>query len=133
MKCNSKCKTSQRKKTASSSNYGMIDTEGVDVLIRSKTPTVILDARLTEWDDGKRIPGAKLLTADDAAKHAAKNIPSKKSLVVVYCSNPHCPASSHLADELLELGYSNILKYEAGIEGWLKAGKPVEKKKVKQR
>jgi rhodanese-related sulfurtransferase len=125
MKCTSKCKAPSKKKSKTA--CGHIDTEALDVLIRSKTPLVILDARMAQWDDGKRIPGARLLTAEATAKQAAKFIPSKRSLVVVYCSNPHCPASGYLADQLSEFGYTNLLKYEEGIEGWVKSKKPVKK------
>ncbi len=91
-------------------SYGHIDTRGLETLISSKVPLVILDARSAKWDDGKRIATAQVLTADATAKQAAELIPTKQSLVVVYCSNTRCPASTNLAKHLSELGYVNILK-----------------------
>ena len=54
-------------------------------------------------------------------------IPTKDTLVVTYCSNLKCPASAQLASALRKQGYSNILEYPVGIEGWVAAGNEVEK------
>ena len=105
--------------------YKHIDIETVQAAV-TEGKTVILDARGGKWDDGKRIPGAKQLAPAEAAAKAATLIPAKDSRVIVYCTNLHCPASKYLAAELIKLGYTNIEKYPDGIEGWEKAGKPVE-------
>lgn len=112
-------------KSKDSKIYGHIDTEGLVKLIASDVPFVIFDARTAQWDDGKRIAFAKALSYEATEKEAAKAIPAKKSLIVVYCSNAQCPASSYLAKRLSELGYSNILKYEEGIQQWINAGHTV--------
>ena len=101
---------------------GHIDTKGLAALIASEVPLVILDARSGHWDDGKRIAQAQALSYETTAEQARALIPSKDSLVVVYCTGVHCPASGWLAKRLAELGYSNVLKYEEGIEEWLRAG-----------
>ena len=44
---------------------------------------------------------------------------------MTYCSNLKCPASSRLARRLRELGYTSVLEYPYGIEGWTKAGHEV--------
>src|SRR3569832_1760144 len=111
MDCNTNCSISSPD-TKSSKAYGRIDTKGLEMLISSGVALVILDKRSGQWDDGKRIATAQVLPDVVTAKQAAKFIPTKHSLVVEYCSNIHCPASSNLAKLLLELGYSNILKYE---------------------
>ncbi len=108
-----------------SKGYGHIDTNGLVVLISSGIPVVILDARSGQWDDGKRIAKAKNLSYEATKEEAAKIIPGKDSLIVVYCSNAECPASTHLAKRLTDLGYSNILKYSEGIQQWISSGYPV--------
>lgn len=105
--------------------YGHVDTKGLAALISSEVPLVILDARSYKWDDGKRIASAQGLFYTTTAEDAAAVIPSLDSLVVVYCTNSDCPASMYLAKRLSELGYSNILEYEAGIEEWINSGYPV--------
>lgn len=105
--------------------YTHIGLAGVKAAV-AEGKTVILDARAGKWDDGKRIPGAKQLAPGDAAAKAATMIPAKDSRVIVYCTNLHCPASKHLAEELVKLGYTGVEKYPEGIEGWIAAGNAVE-------
>lgn len=107
--------------------YATVTTEALKALITSKANVVVLDARSGKWDDGQRIPGAKSLAAGAEASEVAKHIPTKDSLVVTYCSNTKCPASAKLAKHLHQLGYTNILKYPVGLEGWIGSGNDVEK------
>jgi len=103
---------------------GKIDTQTLKSLIETHTPMVLIDARMKEYDDGKRIPGAKSLNAKSSADEIAKAIGRKDTLIVTYCSNVHCPASSKMADHLSDLGYTNVLDYSEGIQGWTAAGYP---------
>jgi rhodanese-related sulfurtransferase len=97
-----------------------------DWLDRGKT-VVILDARTKEYDDGNRLPGAKSLPYDAKDEEIRQIVPSKESLLVVYCSNPRCPASKFLADRLVEMGYTNVFKYAEGISDWKSKGYPIDK------
>lgn len=87
---------------------------------------VILDARTGKWDDGKRIPGAKTLSAGDSDEKIAEMLPNKSALIVTYCGGVKCPASNQLAERLKKLGYTNILEYPEGIAGWEEKGNKVE-------
>lgn len=122
-------KTGGEAKTDAHASVAEISTPALATLLRSGKPTV-LDARTGKYDDGRRIPGAKSLSPEADAKEAAKQIPSKDSLVVTYCSNTQCPASGRLAKRLLELGYNNILEYPEGIAGWQQEGNQVEEVKL---
>lgn len=108
-------------------DYGHIDTKALEILISSKLPLVILDARTGAWDKGNRIGSAQILSSDASEKEAQSLIPNKTSLIVVYCSNKKCPAGSYLATRLLQLGYLNVLKYDDGIEVWMESGLPIRK------
>lgn len=110
---------------ASAKGFGHIDTNALAHLIDSKVPVIILDARTGQYDDGKRIATAQTLNGESSSEQVSKVIPSKKSLIVVYCSNTQCPASMMLATHLSELGYSHILKYDQGIQGWIESGYPI--------
>lgn len=105
--------------------YGEIDTVGLKSLMDAKTPVVIVDARSGKWDDGKRIPGAIVLTSESAQEAIEKAIPSKDALIVAYCTNLKCQASKQLAKKLVSLGYQHVLKDPEGIQGWVDAGYPV--------
>ena len=103
-----------------------ISTAALAALVRAKVPAVILDARTSKWDDGRRIPGAKTLTAQDAVSKVRSLAPNKDALIVTYCGSVKCPLSHALAHRLEGLGYTNVVEYGAGIAGWAKAGHPVE-------
>lgn len=102
-----------------------INTVDLKTLINSGGPIIILDARAGEYDDGKRLPGALSLNADSKAEDIAKTLPSKESLIVTYCANLKCPASHKLYTHLKSLGYTNLIEYPEGIQGWIEAGNPV--------
>lgn len=51
---------------------------------------------------------------------------AKDDQVIVYCKDEDCDASPKAAKRLEDLGYSNVLDYEAGKEDWRAAGLPVE-------
>ncbi len=124
--CAEKCrKPAQTPTQSADSKEPTLNTSALAVLLRAHVPFVLLDARTGRFDDGRRIPGAKSLSAAATAEQAAALIESKETLVVTYCSNLKCPASRLLAKRLEELGYTNVIEYPHGIDGWAKAGQKV--------
>lgn len=103
-----------------------INTSGLKTLLDSGVPVLVLDARSKKYDDGTRIPGAKTLTDKSSIKEVEKVVKNKDTLIVTYCSNLQCPASYELYKHLKSLGYSNVLKYPEGIQGWKEAGLPIK-------
>lgn len=108
-----------------SHQYKVIDTEGLKNLLSTNVPVVVLDARTGEWDDGDRIAHAQLLSYEASAEEVANIVPHKDDLVVVYCTNLSCPAGKMLAEHLLALGYTNVVKYAEGIEQWKASGNEI--------
>ncbi len=51
---------------------------------------------------------------------------SKDAAIVVYCAHERCDLAAKAAEKLEEHGFSKVYDYEDGIEGWKKAGMPVE-------
>ena len=109
--------------------YSIINTEALATLLRSGTDIVLIDARSAKWDDGRRLPGAKVLTDKTTEKEALALIGGKDKLVVAYCTNLKCGASKRLANRLVELGFENVMKYPEGIDEWQAEGHKVEKVK----
>lgn len=72
------------------------------------------------------LPGALNLPLDQVKVRAHELIPSRDTEVVVYCGNRDCPASLHAADELANLGYTDVLDYVHGKADWKEAGLPME-------
>jgi len=103
-----------------------INPAGLAALLKAGTAVVVLDARSGKYDDGRRVPGAKSLTDKATPEEAAKLIPAKDTLVVTYCANLKCPASSRLARHLHDLGYSNVVEMPEGIDGWTAEGRTVD-------
>jgi rhodanese-related sulfurtransferase len=104
-----------------------LSTDALAALIRSGTKLTILDARSGKYDDGRRIPGAKSLASSADNDTIFATAGDKSGLVVTYCSNLKCPASKRLATKLRKLGYTNVVEYPNGIDGWAQAGKTVVK------
>jgi len=111
------------------SKDAVINTEGLAILIRSKVPLKVFDARIGKYDDGRRVPGAQTLSPSAESDVVSKVLPDKNALVVTYCAGLTCPASKMLADHLKKLGYTNVIEYPQGIAGWAEAGNMVEQKK----
>lgn len=89
---------------------------------------VVVDARSEEYFDHTLLPKAKWLPYDASEKKIRATIPSKNSLVVVYCKSIRCPASDQLAERLTSMGYRNVYVYPDGIQDWMDNGYPVTKK-----
>jgi rhodanese-related sulfurtransferase len=105
--------------------YEEISTEELQALLEQQVVMLLLDARTDKYDDGQRIPGAQRLPHNTPAEQILAAIPLKDTLLVVYCTGVDCPASRFLAEKLVKLGYTNVKKYPAGVEGWIAAGLPV--------
>jgi rhodanese-related sulfurtransferase len=46
--------------------------------------------------------------------------------IVIYCSNPICPASPYAYRLLKSAGYRHVRRYAGGLEDWEAAGYPLE-------
>jgi len=119
-------KGEKKSKVESVEEPAKVNTSGLKTLIDSGVPLTILDARSGQYDDGKRIPGALSLNAESKPEEIAKVLPNKEGLIITYCANLKCPASDMLYKHLKSLGYSNLLEYPEGIQGWIEAGNPVK-------
>lgn len=93
--------------------------------IAEKKATVI-DVNGSASYKAGHVPSAKDWVAVKA--EFAKVLPEDKAaLVVAYCGSPACSAYKAAAKAAKELGYTNVKHLSAGISGWKKAGKTVEK------
>jgi rhodanese-related sulfurtransferase len=78
---------------------------------------------LTRWHfDRLHIPGSQLL---EDFEEAASSMTGDQE-VIVYCTNPACPASYRLYYLLKNLGFEKVVRFEGGIEAWMEAGLPME-------
>lgn len=86
---------------------------------------MILDARAQAEYEAGHITGAVNMYAIEPEGYVERiaGIP-RDTLVVIYCSNPHCPYGRDLAEFLGAFGFTNMLLYDDGWDDWSGAGLP---------
>lgn len=75
-----------------------------------------------QYFKGDMIPGSRHIPVDKLADALKRANVAKDASIVVYCAGPKCPASKMAAEQLDSLGFSNVTKFEGGIEEWKQAG-----------
>ncbi len=99
--------------------------EQVSALLDKRDNLHLFDNNGPERYAAGHLPGAIWLKFDSVE---AGNLPPDKSATLVfYCANERCTACHMAARSALGFGYRNVFIMPAGIMGWEKAGKPVEK------
>lgn len=74
------------------------------------------------------IPGSVNAPVEEEGfeEKAHQAVPDRTQPVIVYCASTECQASPKAARKLEAQGYSKVYDFKAGMEGWRKAGLPVE-------
>jgi rhodanese-related sulfurtransferase len=96
---------------------------------------LILDSRsYPEWAVG-HIPGALVLApkpgqtasqyVSDVAEVARLTAGDEDTAIVLYCNGPRCGKSKRLSTELLEIGYTNVRRFQLGAPVWRALGNPM--------
>lgn len=92
--------------------------------------SVFLDARSPEEYAEGHIPGALEFYADDFEKFAPLVLPQlkdKNQELIAYCHGSSCELSLHLANALIDQGYTNVKVFFGGWPEWKKANYPIDK------
>ena len=76
---------------------------------------------------GEMIPGSQRVPLDTIGREKSETKSPKDEEIIVYCGGPKCPQSLQAAQELMNLGYTNVKAYEGGLEEWKNAGNKVER------
>jgi len=90
---------------------------------------VLIEALSPRHYASSHLPGAINLPYE-FVDEAERVLPDKSAEVIVYCMNPDCLASREEARELEEMGYERVLHYAAGKQAWIRAGLPVEGRRI---
>ena len=98
-----------------SATYDQISGAEAKALMDSESGYIIIDARTQEEYDEGHIPGAILIPEYEIADRAAKELPDKDQLILVYCRSGR--RSKIAAEELVKLGYTNVKEF-GGIIDW---------------
>jgi rhodanese-related sulfurtransferase len=85
----------------------------------------IIDVNGSKSYQKGHIPGA--VDFQSVKNDLADALPENKdALIVAYCGNQYCGAYQRATKAAVELGYTNVVHYSGGIEGWKKAGEATE-------
>lgn len=82
---------------------------------------VLINVLDPEDFENEHICGSINLPVSTIARDAV-NLLNKDDTLVVHCSNAACTANAIAADKLDSIGFSDIWRYEGGIEDWKAAG-----------
>ena len=85
---------------------------------------IVVDTREdNEWAKG-HIPGAVHLGRGIIERDVETTIPDKNATLVLYCGGGF--RSALAADNLQQMGYTNVFSMDGGIRGWREKGYPLE-------
>jgi len=87
----------------------------------------MIDAR-DNWDfaDGHIANAINIPEFSFNPKDGKVSALDKERTYIIYCGSDDCDISKRLADQLYKLGFSNILFFEEGFEGWMNSGFPIK-------
>jgi rhodanese-related sulfurtransferase len=97
--------------------------------------TVLLDARAARLFSLGHLPGARNIPPEALEKPTGE-LPealyglSRDNLLITYCADPLCPLAENLALFLKNQGFSNILIFTQGFDGYLDSGRPTEEEPI---
>lgn len=107
---------------------GFITTNDLKTKINNKEEFALIEVLGPETFAEFHLPGAVNVPVDDTFEAGIQTaVPDKNKTVVVYCRDIECHASAKASRRMEALGYSNVLEYHNGKDGWRAAGLPVEK------
>ncbi|MCA1718462.1 MAG: rhodanese-like domain-containing protein [Actinobacteria bacterium] len=90
---------------------------------------VLVDALSAKHYQSSHLPGAINLPYE-FVDEAESLLPDKDAEIVVYCMNVDCEASAEETRELEGMGYRNVRHYAGGKQDWIRAGLPLEGRRV---
>jgi rhodanese-related sulfurtransferase len=95
--------------------------------LASGAPVTLVEALPEPYYRKEHLPGAINVPHDRVDELAGTLMPNKDATIVVYCANGPCPNSGIAAQQLTELGYSDVRDYHEGKQEWIEAGLPTER------
>ena len=90
------------------------------------TPMTLIEALPAQHFEAEHLPGAINIPHDEIDQHLDELPDDKGSLIATYCASKTCQNSGLAADTLKAYGYTNVVEYVDGKEGWHEAGLPFE-------
>jgi rhodanese-related sulfurtransferase len=98
----------------------------MQTLLESGVPLTLLDAREHSAGLTEKLPQALLMRLPLTADEAARQLPDKQRMIIVYGATPADPSGKELAQVLRSFGYATVIEFRDGLSAWKKAGLPLE-------
>lgn len=116
------------KATEAEASFGQLTVDEVaqriDAAKAGKGQLFVYDNNQREVYEKGHVPTAKWVKPSALS---ASDLPADKAApLVFYCANEQCSACHSGAQAAIALGYRNVFIMPEGIQGWQKAGKPLE-------
>ena len=109
---------------ASSADWQRVDVEEFDQAIEENESAFLLDVRTqTEWEQDGHLENATLIPHSELEAREGELPSEKDTMILLYCRSGN--RSQDAAQTLVDLGFTNIIELETGINGWKDAGMPV--------
>ena len=84
----------------------------------------LLDVRTqAEWEQDGHLENATLIPHTELESREGELPSGKDALILLYCRSGN--RSQDAAQTLLDMGFTNLMELETGINGWKNAGLPV--------
>jgi rhodanese-related sulfurtransferase len=109
---------------ASSADWQRVDVEEFDQAIEENESAFLLDVRTqTEWEQDGHLENATLIPHSELEEREGELPSEKDTMILLYCRSGN--RSQDAAQTLVDLGFTNIIELETGINGWKDAGMTV--------
>ena len=109
---------------ASSANWQRVDVDEFDQAIEENENAFLLDVRTqTEWEQDGHLENATLIPHTELEAREGELPSEKDTMILLYCRSGN--RSQDAAQTLVDLGFTNVIELESGINGWKDAGMPV--------
>ena len=107
-------------------NMNTITRDELKTLLDENENTTLVETLPEKSYRDFHLPGAiNVPLGEDFDEEIQKAVPDTEQRVVVYCQDKACDASPKAGSRMEQLGYKNVLDYEAGKMDWKNAGLPV--------
>jgi rhodanese-related sulfurtransferase len=113
--------------SASFAQYPIIDSQQLKTWMTGKKKAVLIDSRTPEEYLQAHIPGAISIPADKMRTESRKLPKDKNTPLIFYCRGLGCTLSPMAAGQAMEMGYTYLMIYQAGMPDWLLQGNPIQK------
>jgi rhodanese-related sulfurtransferase len=101
-----------------------IHADQLKALRESNEDFLLVNTLDEEHFEKTRIPGSINIpqSHDEFAQQVEQRAGGKDKKVVVYCASTECQSSTKGAQKLTEAGFTDVVDFEDGADGWKEAG-----------